>query len=89
MLLENPLVAFLKTAEIGNDYVGTVKKLVLYGIFVEVAWGVHGLLHISKLGLDSEAGQTVFDAGYKPGDQLSVRIIKIDQDALRLELELA
>jgi len=86
-LLENPLVAFLKTAEIGNDYVGTVIKLVAYGIFVEVAWGVRGLIHISKLGLNSEAGGTAFDAGYKPGDLLSVRIIKIDQDALRLELE--
>jgi small subunit ribosomal protein S1 len=88
-LLDNPLVAFLKTAEIGNEYVGTVNKLVAYGIFVEVAWGVRGLIHISKLGLDSEAGQTAFDAGYKPGDLLSVRIIKIDQDALRLGLELA
>jgi len=88
-LLENPQVAFLKAAEIGRNYVGTVIKLVVYGIFVEVAWGVQGLIHISKLGLDREAGETAFDAGYKPGDFLSVRIITIDQDALRLGLELA
>jgi polyribonucleotide nucleotidyltransferase len=56
--------------------VGTVKKLVLYGIFVEIASGVHGLLHISKLGLDREAGETAFDAGFKPGDSLIVRELK-------------
>jgi hypothetical protein len=37
--------------------------------------------------LDIEAGQTAFDAGYKPGDLLSVRIIKIDQDTMRVGLD--
>jgi len=82
VLLPNPLDAFLETAEVGTVYLGTVRKCILYGAFVEQEPGVHGLLHNNKM----------TDFGLAPaskiGDNISVRVIGIDQNNRRIELDL-
>ena len=82
VLLPNPIDAFVKTAQVGAVYLGTVRKCVLYGAFVELEPGVHGLLHNNKL----------TDYGLVPaskiGDNINVRVIGIDQENRRIELDL-
>ena len=41
--------AFWSTAEIGKWYTGTVKNITVYGVFVEIAPGIEGMIHISEL----------------------------------------
>ena len=81
-LLPNPLDAFMKTAQVGTVFLGTIRKCILYGAFVELEPGVHGLLHNNKM----------TDYGLAPaskiGDNISVRVIGIDQENRRIELDL-
>ncbi|MBP6421600.1 MAG: S1 RNA-binding domain-containing protein [Propionivibrio sp.] len=82
VLLPNPIDAFVKTAQVGAVYLGTVRKCVLYGAFVELEPGVHGLLHNSKM-----TGHCLASAS-KIGDNINVRVIGIDQENRRIELDL-
>ncbi len=41
--------AFWSEAEIGKWYTGTVKNMTVYGVFVEIAPGIEGMIHISEL----------------------------------------
>ena len=60
----------------GNVYEGSVARTAEYGVFVELAPGLQGLLHYSRAG------------GLRPkvGESLRVRLQLIDRDRQRLEL---
>lgn len=62
--------------EVGAIYMGTVKKVVDFGAFVEIRPGLEGLLHISQL--DSKRVQKVEDV-VKEKEQVLVKIIDVDR----------
>ena len=62
-------------AEIGRIYMGTVKKVVDFGAFVEILPGTEGLVHISQL--DTKRVAKVTDV-VKEGDKIPVKVIEID-----------
>jgi polyribonucleotide nucleotidyltransferase len=63
-------------AEEGKLYMGTVKKVMDFGAFVEIFPGTDGLVHISEL--DTERVKNVTDV-LKEGDQVLVKCIGIDK----------
>jgi polyribonucleotide nucleotidyltransferase len=63
-------------AEIGKTYLGTVKKVVDFGAFVEILPGTEGLVHISQL--DTKRVNKVTDV-VKEGDKIPVKVIEIDR----------
>jgi polyribonucleotide nucleotidyltransferase len=63
-------------AEEGKLYMGTVKKIMDFGAFVEIFPGTDGLVHISEL--DTERVKNVSDV-LKEGDQVLVKCIGIDK----------
>jgi len=63
-------------AEEGKLYMGTVKKIMEFGAFVEIFPGTDGLVHISEL--DKERVKNVTDI-LKEGDQVLVKCIGIDK----------
>jgi polyribonucleotide nucleotidyltransferase len=63
-------------AEIGEVYLGKVKKIVDFGAFVEIFSGTDGLVHISQLA--HERVKSVADV-LKEGDKVLVKVIDIDQ----------
>jgi polyribonucleotide nucleotidyltransferase len=63
-------------AEIGKIYLGTVKKVVDFGAFVEILPGTEGLVHISQL--DTKRVNKVTDV-VKEGDKVPVKVIEIDR----------
>jgi ribosomal protein S1 len=81
VLLPNPMDAFVKTAQVGKVYLGTVWKCEGYGAFVEIAPGVRGLLHNNEIGWDTAAKK-----GCTAGDIISVQIIGVDQVSRRIAL---
>ncbi|NIA08206.1 MAG: polyribonucleotide nucleotidyltransferase [Nitrospiraceae bacterium] len=65
-----------KEAKVGEIYLGTVKKIMDFGAFVEILPGTDGLVHISQL--DNYHVQNVRDV-VKEGEKVRVKVIDIDQ----------
>ncbi|OGP81304.1 MAG: polyribonucleotide nucleotidyltransferase [Deltaproteobacteria bacterium RBG_16_54_11] len=62
-------------AEIGEVYMGKVKKIMDFGAFVEIMPGVEGLVHISQLARERVAKVTDV---LKVGDEIQVKVLEID-----------
>ncbi|HEX6837602.1 MAG TPA: polyribonucleotide nucleotidyltransferase [Polyangia bacterium] len=68
--------------EIGQFYMGVVRRIVDFGAFVEISPGTDGLIHISEL--DTKRVNKVTDV-LKEGDEVLVKVISIDrQGKIRL-----
>ncbi|HEY4686702.1 MAG TPA: polyribonucleotide nucleotidyltransferase [Candidatus Subteraquimicrobiales bacterium] len=65
-----------KVVEVGEKYVGTVKKTTPFGAFVEILPGREGLVHISRL---SEGHVRKVEDVVKVGDKLVVEVVGIDE----------
>ena len=69
------------SAEIGKTYLGTVKKVVDFGAFVEILPGTEGLLHISEIAhrrIENIRGEVRVD------DKILVKVINIEGNKIRL-----
>ena len=69
----------------GDIVKGTVTKLTNFGVFVEIAHDLEGLLHISEL--SDEKVETPEDL-VKPAQQLSVVVLRVDLDERKIGLSL-
>ncbi len=71
----------------GSVHSGKVVRLTKFGAFIALEPGIDGLLHISRMG----AGKRVSHAGevLKDGQDIEVRIEKVDRAAKRISLVLA
>jgi polyribonucleotide nucleotidyltransferase len=68
--------------EIGQFYMGVVRRIVDFGAFVEILPGTDGLIHISEL--DEKRVNKVTDI-LKEGDEVMVKVISVDrQGKIRL-----
>lgn len=66
----------VKEVEVGEMYLGTVKRIEKFGAFVEVLKGKDGLVHISEL--DTKHTKRVEDV-VSIGDQIMVKVKEIDR----------
>ncbi|MGW8312941.1 MAG: polyribonucleotide nucleotidyltransferase [Desulfuromonadales bacterium] len=66
----------IQEAEVGKLYMGTVRKIMEFGAFVEIFPGTDGLVHISEL--DKERVRAVTDV-LNEGDTVLVKCIGIDK----------
>lgn len=73
----------VKEIEIGEVYLGKVKKIVKFGAFVEIKKGTEGLLHISEIA--HERTNNVEDV-LKVGDSVEVKVIDIVKDTGKISL---
>jgi len=62
--------------KIPSSVTGRVRKIVKYGVFVEIEPKVVGLLHKSQLDENSE---------FEVGQEIEVKIVKIDKDSKKLD----
>ena len=76
------ILGIAEDIEIGTVYTGTVKKIMEFGAFVEIAPGKEGLVHISNL--DNARVKEVTDI-CAVGDKMKVKVIKIDRQG-RIDL---
>jgi len=67
------LVREKPTLKVGDILPGTVTNVVDYGVFVEIAPGVRGLVHKTRLGEKADPRQVA-----KKGDKMLVEIVEID-----------
>ncbi|MGZ3582397.1 MAG: 30S ribosomal protein S1, partial [Ktedonobacterales bacterium] len=70
--------------QIGQVVKGTVTKIAPFGAFARIEDGVEGLIHLSEL----PAGQQDPKAVLKEGQEVNVRILRIDPERRRLGLSI-
>lgn len=71
--------------KIGDIVTGTVKRLVQFGAFVEVAPGVEGLVHISQISHRHIA--TPFEV-LKEGQEVQAKVLDVNTDEKRISLSI-
>jgi len=77
----------VQEVEVGQLYMGKVKKIMDFGAFVEVLPGTEGLIHISQL--DHHHVKKVTDV-LKEGDEVLVKVLEVDkQGKIRLSRKAA
>jgi polyribonucleotide nucleotidyltransferase len=69
--------------EMGEFYLGVVRRLADFGAFVEIMPGTDGLVHVSEL--DSKRVEKVIDI-CKEGDEMLVKVIGIDRATGKVRL---
>lgn len=83
-LSENPWKEAENRLFIGNNVKGKIVRITDFGVFVELeGGGIEGLVHISELGKDKEES---IESAYKVGDELIMKIIKVDVEERRISL---
>ncbi|TXS49073.1 S1 RNA-binding domain-containing protein [Streptomyces sp. t39] len=79
----DPFRAFADSVAVGQTLQGQVTKLVPFGVFVQVADGVEGLVHLQELTSTPVATpQEVVEAG----DEVTVVVTDVDRERRRLTL---
>jgi small subunit ribosomal protein S1 len=82
---KDPWQEIVESVSVGETIHGRVTKLVSFGVFVEVAEGVEGLIHISEL---ADHHVETPDEIVRSGDEVDARIIDVDARRRRLSLSL-
>ncbi len=82
-LLQDPWHNVEKKYKVGQTVAGTILKVNPFGLFVELDKDIHGLSHISQLGL--KPGQKINEV-YKAGDKKEFSVVSIEPRDHRLGL---
>lgn len=80
-VLPNPWYDLIKKLCEGDLVSGTVTRVVSYGAFVDVGRGVAGLVHVSDM-----PGGEATRSSLKPGSEVTVRVLEIDDLQQRISL---
>ena len=84
-LMEHPWTGAAEKFPTGTSVEGTVSRVADFGAFVKLATGVEGLIHISEL---AHHRVSVVSSVVNEGDQVTVKILSVDEDAQRMSLSL-
>lgn len=85
--LPDPWDAMLQNLPIGSVHTGIVSRLAQFGVFVTIADGVDGLLHISKIGKGKRINHP--REILKEGESVEVIVEGIDRENKRISLAIA
>jgi small subunit ribosomal protein S1 len=75
-LIPDPWAELVKRFALGSTVEGAITKVAGFGLFVEIAPDVEGLLHLSELEL---ASTEKIDDRYHLGDRIRAQVIKLDE----------
>lgn len=82
-LLADPWEGVEKKYAVGQTVTGTILKVNPFGLFVELDADIHGLAHVSQLGIEN--GEKIDDI-YQQGQKMEFSIISLDANEHRLGL---
>ena len=83
-LSADPWLEVTKRFPVGSRHTGTVQNLTPYGVFIELAEGIGGMIHVSDLSWTKRFGHP--SEYTKVGDKLDFMILDIDEDNRKLSL---
>jgi len=82
----NPWDNLAKAIEIGSKVKGNVSSITDYGLFVEVAKGVEGLVHISEVSWSDRISD--LNKHFKVGDEIEAVVVALDKENRRMSLSI-
>ena len=85
-LNENPWTKVASDLEIGKRIKGKVSSITDYGLFVEVAKDIEGLVHISEISWTDRIND--LHKRFKIADEIEILIVSIDTDNRRMSLSI-
>lgn len=83
-LSPDPWLEVTKKFPVGSRHTGTVQNLTPYGVFIELAEGIGGMIHVSDLSWTKRFGHP--SEYTKVGDKLDFMILDIDEENRKLSL---
>jgi small subunit ribosomal protein S1 len=84
-LQENPWKA-VESLEVGKRIKGKISSITDYGLFVEVAKDIEGLVHISEISWTDRISD--LHKRFKVGDEIEVLIVSMDKENRRMSLSI-
>ena len=69
--------------EVGSTFEGVIRKIVDFGLFVEIVPGKDGLVHISTI---IKSKQQLVTTTYNVNDKLKVKVVDFDKESGRIYL---
>lgn len=85
-LEQNPWEVVASSVTVGSRIKGTISSITEYGLFVEVAKGVEGLVHISEISWVDRI--TDLHRLYKVGQEIEALVVSLDKDNRRMSLSI-
>lgn len=85
-LNDNPWQILGDKLEVGKKIKGKVSSITDYGLFIEVAPAIEGLVHISEISWTDRIAD--LHKRFKVGDELEVVIVSIDKENRRMSLSI-
>jgi len=85
-LAGNPWEQLPDSVQIGSVVSGTISSITDYGLFVEVAQGVEGLIHISEISWTDRIADLA--KHYKVGDTIEALVVSLDKENRRMSLSI-
>ena len=82
----NPWETVATSVQIGSKIKGFISSVADYGLFVEVAKGVEGLVHISEISWSDRI--TDLHRHYKVGQEIEAGVVSIDKENRRMSLSI-
>ncbi len=85
-LTDNPWAKLTESIKAGEKIKGKVSSITDYGLFVEVAPGIEGLVHISEISWTDRIND--LQNRYKVGQDIDVYVVSVDKDNRRMSLSI-
>ncbi|HAU30083.1 TPA: 30S ribosomal protein S1 [Candidatus Dependentiae bacterium] len=83
-LSENPWGEIPESIKVGEKIKGTISSITDYGLFVEVAPGVEGLVHISEVSWTDRIND--LHRHFKVGQEIEALVVSLDKEIRRMSL---
>ena len=81
---QNPWEEFADNHRKGDKVEGTIKSITDFGVFIGLAGGIDGLVHLSDLSWNKAGEEAVRD--FKKGDEVAAVVLAIDTERERISL---
>lgn len=81
-LMENPWDTIADRFPVGSIHSSKIKKIVNFGLFVELEDGIDGLIHVSDISWDDNIKNIL--SNYKTGDVVEHKILDIKKDEMKI-----
>jgi small subunit ribosomal protein S1 len=85
-LTENPWAEVDKKVKVGQPAKGKISSITDYGLFVEVAPNVEGLVHISEISWTDRIND--LHKKFKEGQEIEVMVVSLDKENRRMSLSI-
>lgn len=83
-LTDDPWVSIEKRFEVGTMHEGVVKNVTHFGVFVELAEGVEGLVHVSDISWTQRIKHP--EELLKIGDEVSCKVLNYEKESRKISL---